>query len=210
VKPVTVADALTRYAADLMTRAGDAGNVVRVRKHLPAGLKSKAVTLLSTTDLRRWRDGLAKKLAAASVNRTTDVPTMRAPAPTMRDPSGLQARESTMTGSVPTSSSASEAPVVAFHTHESLLGLRRSVGLATLAMRDPSGLQAMSASLLACPVKTVSIAPVCASQIRAVASKEAVAMRKPSRLQVALQTVSLCPCRTTSSAPGFASQIRAV
>ena len=71
VKPITVADALSRYAADLKTRGGDAGNVARVRKHLPPALKSKAVVLLTANDLRRWRDGLAKKLASSSVNRTT-------------------------------------------------------------------------------------------------------------------------------------------
>ena len=71
VKPVTLAEALSRYAADLKTRGADAGNVTRVRLHLPAGLKSKAVVLLSATELRRWRDGLAKKMAATSVNRTT-------------------------------------------------------------------------------------------------------------------------------------------
>jgi integrase len=71
VKPVTVADALTRYAADLKTRGADAGNVDRVRKHLTATLKSKAVVLLSATELRKWRDALAKKQAAASVNRTS-------------------------------------------------------------------------------------------------------------------------------------------
>jgi integrase len=72
-KPITVADALDRYAGDLKTRGGDAGNVARVRMHLLSALKGKAVALLSTADLRRWRDALAKKLAAASVNRTTTV-----------------------------------------------------------------------------------------------------------------------------------------
>jgi integrase len=70
VKPVTLADALSRYAADLKTRGADAGNIARVRKHLPAGLKSKAVMLVTVTDLRRWRDGLAKKITPSSVNRT--------------------------------------------------------------------------------------------------------------------------------------------
>jgi integrase len=39
--------------------------------HLPAGLLDKAVALLASPELRRWRDGLAKTLAAATVNRTT-------------------------------------------------------------------------------------------------------------------------------------------
>jgi integrase len=60
-KPVTVAQALDRYKADLGTRGGDLDNVSRVRVHLP--------------DLSRWRDGLikAKKLAPSTVNRTATV-----------------------------------------------------------------------------------------------------------------------------------------
>jgi integrase len=71
VKPATVAQALAAYAADLKTRGGDAGNVARVRMHLPARLLDKAVALLMTRELRRWRDSLAEHLAAATVNRTT-------------------------------------------------------------------------------------------------------------------------------------------
>ena len=70
-KPVTVGQALDSYEADLKTRGGDIGNVARVRMHLPAGLPDKAVALLAARELRRWRDELAKKLAAATVNRTT-------------------------------------------------------------------------------------------------------------------------------------------
>jgi integrase len=71
VKPATVAQALAAYAADLKTRGGDAGNAARVRMHLPARLLDKAVALLMTRELRRWRDSLAEHLAAATVNRTT-------------------------------------------------------------------------------------------------------------------------------------------
>jgi integrase len=70
VKPVTVGQALDSYEADLKTRGGDIGNVARVRMHLPAGLRDKPVTLLASRELRRWRDGLAKTLAPATVNRT--------------------------------------------------------------------------------------------------------------------------------------------
>jgi integrase len=70
-KPATLGQALDSYEADLKTRGGDIGNVARVRMHLPAGLLEKIVALLSSRELRRWRDGLTKTLAAATVNRTT-------------------------------------------------------------------------------------------------------------------------------------------
>ena len=70
-KPATVAEALDAYDADLRTRGADIGNVARVRMHLPAGLLDKAVALLASRELRGWRDGLARTLAAATVNRTT-------------------------------------------------------------------------------------------------------------------------------------------
>jgi integrase len=69
-KPATVGQALDGYEADLQTRGGDIGNVTRVRPHLPASLLDKVVPLLTSRDLRRWRDGLAKTLAPATVNRT--------------------------------------------------------------------------------------------------------------------------------------------
>jgi integrase len=71
--PVTVARALDRYAADLGLRGGDSGNVARVRVHLTDPLASKTVALLSTRELRIWRDRLADELAPATVNRTANV-----------------------------------------------------------------------------------------------------------------------------------------
>jgi integrase len=71
VRPATVEEALASYEADLKTRGGEIGNVARVRLHLPAGLLNKTVALLASRELRKWRDGLAKTLAAATVNRTT-------------------------------------------------------------------------------------------------------------------------------------------
>jgi integrase len=44
--------------------------VTRIRRHLSEAMAKKPVALISTTDLRRWRDGLAAKIAPASVNRT--------------------------------------------------------------------------------------------------------------------------------------------
>ena len=69
-RPVTVREALDAYEADLKTRGGDRANVVRVRNHLTPGFRNKAVAMLGAGELRRWRDGLAKSMAAATVNRT--------------------------------------------------------------------------------------------------------------------------------------------
>jgi integrase len=69
-RPVTVEEALTRYEADLMGRNGDPYNSRRARVHLGGALLSKPVALLSATELKKWRDGLAAKLSTASVNRT--------------------------------------------------------------------------------------------------------------------------------------------
>jgi hypothetical protein len=38
---------------------------------LPAELLNKTIALLASRELRKWRDGLAQTLAAATVNRTT-------------------------------------------------------------------------------------------------------------------------------------------
>lgn len=72
-KPITLREAVDAYEADLNTRGGDVGNVTRLRANLPPGLADKVIALLGTSDLRRWRDALAKKLAPATVNRTCTV-----------------------------------------------------------------------------------------------------------------------------------------
>jgi integrase len=69
-KPVTVARALDRYESDLKTRGGDVANVARIRVNLTDALTNKGIALLTARDLRNWRDGLAKRLAPATVNRT--------------------------------------------------------------------------------------------------------------------------------------------
>ena len=68
-KPVSVAAALDAYEADLKTRGGDVSSVARVRLHLSAKLLDKATALLTVRDLRHFRDALAKKRAAGSVDR---------------------------------------------------------------------------------------------------------------------------------------------
>jgi integrase len=67
---LTVSDALDVYADDLRTRGADKANVTRVRKHLTVSLAKRPIALLTTDELKRWRDNLGKKLAAASINRT--------------------------------------------------------------------------------------------------------------------------------------------
>jgi integrase len=67
---VTAAEALNHYEADLKIRDGDAGNVARVRAHLPDRLAKKSVDRLTTRDLRSWRDELVEELAPTTVNRT--------------------------------------------------------------------------------------------------------------------------------------------
>lgn len=68
--PVTVDDALKRYATDLATRGGNAANEATLRGHLTPALLARPVALLSGDELTTWRDGLvAKGLKASSVNR---------------------------------------------------------------------------------------------------------------------------------------------
>ncbi len=70
-RPLTVAEALDRYEADLKARGGDPYNVRHVRLHLTGSILSKPVALLGATELRKWRDRLLDKgLAPGTVNRT--------------------------------------------------------------------------------------------------------------------------------------------
>jgi integrase len=68
-KPITVAEALDAYAADLVARGRPARNAERARIHLPRALASKTVALVAAHELRHWRNGLTKKMAPASVGR---------------------------------------------------------------------------------------------------------------------------------------------
>ena len=69
-EPVTVAQALDAYEADLKTRDRDVANVQRIRAHITNGLAGKLITLLAPRELRAWRDDLIQKMSPASVNRT--------------------------------------------------------------------------------------------------------------------------------------------
>src|SRR5262245_32189385 len=65
---ITVARALERYEADLLKRGGLAGNVSRVRHHLPRALLNKEVTTVTEADLSAFRDSI--DAAPATINRT--------------------------------------------------------------------------------------------------------------------------------------------
>ena len=69
-RPVTVGEALDRYAADLRANGGNPYNAKRPRLHLPASILAKPASLLGATELKSWRNGLIAKMKPASVNRT--------------------------------------------------------------------------------------------------------------------------------------------
>ena len=81
-RPITVREAIDRYEADLKARAGDVGNIGRLRSHLTHELLGKPVSALSWSELRKWRDKLSRQtnkgrstptLSPATVNRTCTV-----------------------------------------------------------------------------------------------------------------------------------------
>jgi integrase len=70
-QPISVAEAIDAYDADLATRGGSKYNATSIRRHLPSTLASKAVALLTERELREWRASLIKKgLRPSSADRT--------------------------------------------------------------------------------------------------------------------------------------------
>jgi integrase len=67
--PTTVDSALKDYRRDLEARSANPYNAEHPRLHLTGGLLSKPVTLLTATELKKWRDSLLGKMAAATINR---------------------------------------------------------------------------------------------------------------------------------------------
>ncbi|WP_377829533.1 tyrosine-type recombinase/integrase [Bradyrhizobium lupini] len=59
-QPISVAESVTAYQADLETRGGRKYNATQLRLHLSDALKSKTVALLTERELRDWRAGLVK------------------------------------------------------------------------------------------------------------------------------------------------------
>jgi hypothetical protein len=66
---ITVSVAIDRYRDDLKARGGREYNASLARIHLPQALLSKPVSLLTTRDLRTFRDNLLKGRTKASANR---------------------------------------------------------------------------------------------------------------------------------------------
>ena len=67
--PVTVEAALTAYETDLISRSANPYNAKWPRLHLTEALLSKPVALLTSTELRKCRDGLLGTLAPSTINR---------------------------------------------------------------------------------------------------------------------------------------------
>ena len=67
--PISVDRALVDFKADLISRGADPYNAEHPRRHLTPTLLSKPLALLSSRELKTWRDGLLGKLAPASINR---------------------------------------------------------------------------------------------------------------------------------------------
>ena len=98
-KPVTIAQALDRYAADLKARGGLVYNAERVRFHLSPPLLARPVSLLTVRELRRWRDSLvAKGMAPATVNRTRAAFAAALELAATQDPTRITNRESWRVG----------------------------------------------------------------------------------------------------------------
>jgi len=67
--PITVEGALTAYESDLKARGANPYNAKHPRAHLTSVLLAKPVQLLSSVELRKWRDGLLGKIVPATTNR---------------------------------------------------------------------------------------------------------------------------------------------
>ncbi|WP_025037034.1 tyrosine-type recombinase/integrase [Bradyrhizobium sp. DOA9] len=67
--PITVHEALNDYKRDLEARSANPYNADSPRVHLTAALLAKPVQLLTTSELRRWRDGLLGQIKPATINR---------------------------------------------------------------------------------------------------------------------------------------------
>jgi integrase len=69
-RPVTVAEALDAYEADLLARGADIENATRIRFNMPKTLAAKAVALLTAKELRTWRNRLVEQgMKPASADR---------------------------------------------------------------------------------------------------------------------------------------------
>jgi integrase len=67
--PITVEGALDDYKTDLISRNANPYNSRWPLLHLTNALKSKPVALLTSTELKKWRDGLLDVMARSTINR---------------------------------------------------------------------------------------------------------------------------------------------
>ncbi|MGY8639186.1 site-specific integrase [Bradyrhizobium sp. 14AA] len=67
--PIIIEAALTAYGTDLKARGANPYNAEWPRKHLTSMLLAKPVQLLTAHELKKWRDSLLNKMAAATINR---------------------------------------------------------------------------------------------------------------------------------------------
>jgi integrase len=67
--PITMDSALKDYRHDLEARGANPYNAEHPRLHLTSALLAKPVALLTTAELKRWRDGLLGTMASATINR---------------------------------------------------------------------------------------------------------------------------------------------
>jgi hypothetical protein len=76
--PITVAGALDDYAADLAARAANVYNARWPKAHLTAVLLAKPVQLLTTKELKQWRDSHARQGRARNHQPCLQRPVRRA------------------------------------------------------------------------------------------------------------------------------------
>ncbi|MGM4958187.1 site-specific integrase [Bradyrhizobium barranii] len=67
--PITVDGALKGFRADLIARNANPYNAEHPRLHLSSVLLAKPVTLLTSKELKAWRDSLIGTMAASTINR---------------------------------------------------------------------------------------------------------------------------------------------
>src|SRR6476660_6692349 len=67
--PTTVDGALKAYRRDLEAREANPYNAEWPRLHLAGGLLAKPVALLTSVELKKWRDGLLGTMAPSTINR---------------------------------------------------------------------------------------------------------------------------------------------
>src|SRR3954452_24734978 len=67
--PITIDGALKAYRHDLKARQANPYNADWPRLHLTSALLSKPVALLTSAELKKWRDGLLGTMAPSTINR---------------------------------------------------------------------------------------------------------------------------------------------